>query len=101
MHSGIVGGVIGRSSILGEVLWRPEESEVESREHQDNADIHRQPFPESVSEEHEIYADYDGGHRHHVEHDSYLSAHSSRNRHFEFSITLSLPLLSGTVGPSR
>jgi hypothetical protein len=27
--------------------WTPQESEVESQEHQDNADIHCQPFPES------------------------------------------------------
>ena len=55
----------------------PEESQVESYEHQDNANIHCQPFPESVSEEHEIYTDYDGCHRHDVKHDSYLSAHFS------------------------
>ena len=71
----------------------PEESQVESREHQDDSNIHYQPFPESVSEEHEIYTDYDGYHRHHVKYDSYLSAHFSPwfnrdgNRHFEFSIT--------------
>jgi hypothetical protein len=58
-------------------LWTPEESQVESREHQDNANIHCQPFPESVSEEDEIYTDYDGCHRHHVKHDNYLSAHFS------------------------
>jgi hypothetical protein len=57
--------------------WTPEESQVESCEHQDNANIHCQPFPESVSEEHEIYTDYDGCHRHHVKHDNYLSAHFS------------------------
>jgi len=39
---------------------------VESSEYQDNANIHYQPFPESVSEEHEIYTDYNGCHRHHV-----------------------------------
>jgi ABC-type uncharacterized transport system substrate-binding protein len=33
---------------------------------QDNANIHDQPFPESVSEEHEIYTDYNGCHRQHV-----------------------------------
>jgi hypothetical protein len=55
--------------------WTPEESEVESYEHQDNANIHCQPFPESVSEEREIYTDDDGYHRHHVKHVSYLSAH--------------------------
>ena len=57
--------------------WTPEESQVESCEHQDNANIHRQPFPESVSEEHEIYTDDDGCHRRHVKHDGYLSAHFS------------------------
>jgi len=40
--------------------WTPEESQVETCEHQDNANIHCQPFPESVSEEHEINTDYDG-----------------------------------------
>jgi len=53
----------------------PEESHIESSEHQDNANIHCQPFPESVSEEHEIYSDYDGCHRHPVKNDSYLFAH--------------------------
>jgi hypothetical protein len=64
--------------------WTPEESQVESSEHQDNATIHCQPFPESVSEEHEIYNDYDGCHRHHLKHDSYLSAHFRLNRDFLF-----------------
>jgi hypothetical protein len=57
--------------------WTLEESQVESCEHQDNANIHCQPFPKSVSEEHEIYTDYDGCHRHPVKHASYLSAHFS------------------------
>jgi hypothetical protein len=64
-----------RTGAIAPCLWVPEESQVESCEHQDNANIHCQPFPESVSEEHEIYTDYDGYHRHHVKHDSYLSAH--------------------------
>src|ERR1700674_5481273 len=66
-----------RKGAIAPCSWTPEESQVESCEHQDNADIHCQPFPESVSEEHEIYTDYDGCHRHHVKHDSYLSAHFS------------------------
>jgi hypothetical protein len=61
--------------VIAPCSWTPEESEVESYEHQDNANIHRQPFPESVSEEPEIYTDYDGYHRRHVKHDSYLSTH--------------------------
>lgn len=32
--------------------WKPKESQVESSEHQDNTNIHYQPFPEMVSEEH-------------------------------------------------
>jgi hypothetical protein len=56
----------------------PEESEVECCEHQDNANIHYQPFPESLSEEREIYTHYNGCHRQHVNHGSYLSAHFSK-----------------------
>jgi hypothetical protein len=55
--------------------WALEKSQVESAEHQDNADIHYQPFPESVPEEREIHTDYDGRHRQYVKHDSDLSAH--------------------------
>src|SRR5580704_4367402 len=54
--------------------WTPQESQVERCKHQDDSNIHCQPFPESVSEELEIYTDYDGCHRHHVKHDRYLSA---------------------------
>src|SRR5580700_6967691 len=69
--------VAGGKGAIAPCSWTPEESQVESCEHQDNANIHYQPFPESVSEEHEIYTDYDGRHRHHVEHHDYLSAHFS------------------------
>jgi hypothetical protein len=58
--------------------WTPDESQVESCEHQDNANIDCQPFPESVSEKHEIYNDYDGCHHHHVKHNGYLSPHSRK-----------------------
>ncbi|MGC2688388.1 MAG: hypothetical protein WA375_12470 [Pseudolabrys sp.] len=51
-----------------------EKSPVESREHQDNANIHCQSFPEVVSKKREIHTDYDGYHHHHVNHYSYLSA---------------------------
>jgi hypothetical protein len=56
---------------------RHEKSQVESSEHQDNPNIHDQPFPESVSEERKIYTDYNGRHRHHVKHYSYPSIHFS------------------------
>jgi hypothetical protein len=58
------------------LLWTHEEPQVESSEHQDNANIHYQPFPESVSEEREIHADYNGCHHHHVNHYNYSSIHS-------------------------
>ena len=58
-----------------------EESQVESREHQDKADIHDQPFPEPVSEKCNIYTDYNGCHRHHVNDRSYLSVHFTRAGH--------------------
>src|ERR1700734_2916027 len=61
---------------LAPCSWTLQESQVESCEHQDDPNIRRQTFPESVSEEHEIRADYDSHHRRHVKHDSYLSAHS-------------------------
>jgi hypothetical protein len=42
----------------------PEKSQIESRKHQDDADIRHQPFPDMVSEEHDVYGDDDGDHRH-------------------------------------
>jgi hypothetical protein len=62
-------------SAIGPRSWALEESRVESREHQDNANIHYQSFPESVFEDYEIYADYDGYHRQREQHDRYLSPH--------------------------
>jgi len=53
----------------------PQESEVEGPEHQNHANIGAQPFPESVSEEHEIYTDDDRCHYDDVNHDTCLSAH--------------------------
>jgi hypothetical protein len=55
-----------RKGAIAPCSWMPEESQVESSKHQDNANIHRQPFPESVSQEHEIDTDDDGYHRHHA-----------------------------------
>src|SRR5579863_2462118 len=66
-----------KKGVVAPCSWTPEESEVESCEHQDSANIHCQPFPESVSEEREIQTDYERGHRYHVNHCSYLSAHFS------------------------
>jgi hypothetical protein len=57
--------------------WTPEESQIESCEHQDNANVRRQSFPESVSEEREIHTDDDNYHCHHEKRDRELSAHCS------------------------
>src|SRR5438067_8952485 len=58
-------------------IWMPQESQVESCEHQDDSNIHCQSSPEVVFEEREIYADNDGYHGHGVKHESYRSAHFS------------------------
>jgi hypothetical protein len=52
-----------------------EESEVESRKHQNDTNIHCQPFPKAISEEREIHADDDDYHHHGIKHSSYLSGH--------------------------
>jgi hypothetical protein len=44
--------------------WTPQKSQVERCEHQDDSNIHCQPFPESVSEEHEIYTPTRANHSH-------------------------------------
>jgi hypothetical protein len=73
--------VYKRKGAIAPGSWTPEESQVECCEHQDNANIRCQPFPEPVSEERHVYTDDDGYHRHHVKHDSYLSAHFNWNFH--------------------
>jgi hypothetical protein len=56
------------AGILLLVSRPPNVSSRRRRASAQNANIHYQPFPESVSEEHEIYTDYNGCHRHHVKH---------------------------------
>src|ERR1019366_9376334 len=87
-----------RKGAVAPCSWSPEESQVESCEHQDNANIHCQPFPESVSEEREIYTDYDRRHRHHVKHDNYLSAHFSEYQYRGFVTRGACPQFAGQVG---
>jgi hypothetical protein len=53
------------------------EPQIERREHQDNSDVHHQPRPELVPEEHDVHADHDANQREHVKHDGNLSAHLS------------------------
>jgi hypothetical protein len=66
-HISRVGLVRGRSDHHAVTSsWTLQESQVESCEHQDNSDIHYQPFPEPVSEEQEIHSNYNGCHQHDV-----------------------------------
>ena len=58
----------------------PEESQVESSEYQDDADIHHSSSPESVSEERDIHTDYNGCHHDTVKHASYVFVHFSTLR---------------------
>lgn len=46
------------------------ETQVESSEYQNDAGIHHQPFPEAMSEDCDVYADYDGNHCRHVKNNS-------------------------------
>jgi hypothetical protein len=71
---------VGQFDALAPCSWTPEESQAESYEHQDPANIHYQPFPHSAFEEHEVYSDYDGYEHHHVKYESYLSAHFNPRR---------------------
>ena len=66
-----------KKSAVAPCSWASEESQIESREHQDNANVRYQPFPESVSEERDIQTNNDCYHCHHVKRDSDLSAHFS------------------------
>jgi hypothetical protein len=52
-----------------------QESEIEGRKHQDDADVHYQPFPESILEEQKIYTNDDGYQRHNVNRDRDVPCH--------------------------
>ena len=54
-----------------------QKSEVEGCEYQDDSYIHRQPFPEMVLEEQEIYSDHNGYQEQYIKHDSRLASHFS------------------------
>jgi hypothetical protein len=80
----LAGGLVLKRVQIALALWEqkgplsllasstPEESQVESCEHQDNANVHYQPYPESVSEERKIHSAYDGCHCRYVKRDSDL-----------------------------
>ena len=41
-------------------LWVLEESQIKGRKYQDNADVHYQPFPESILKEQQVYTNDNG-----------------------------------------
>jgi hypothetical protein len=41
-------------------LWVLQEPQIEGRKHQDNADVHHQPFPESIPKDEQIHNNYNG-----------------------------------------
>src|SRR5262245_44908457 len=51
------------------------ESQIESDKHQDNPDIHNQPFPKVTPEEQKIHADDYGDQQDYVNDDNYVSFH--------------------------
>jgi GNAT superfamily N-acetyltransferase len=51
------------------------ESQIEGGEHQDNADVDQQPFPESILEEQQIYTNNNGYQHHTVKHDRHVLCH--------------------------
>jgi hypothetical protein len=61
----------------------PQESQVESRDHQDNADVRYQPWPELMPEEQQIYDDDAGCHHQNTKHDigtSWRFSHRAQDR---------------------
>src|ERR1019366_264140 len=61
-----------------------QESQVEGGKHQDDADVHDEPFPESMPEEQHINAEDNGylGHEVNCEHHRCRHCCSSSNRYF-------------------
>src|SRR5262245_61759414 len=55
--------------------WVFEESEVECCEHEDDSYVHREPFPEPVSEEQNIDRDDHGRHQGYVKRNGRLASH--------------------------
>ena len=57
------------------VSWTFQESEVDGRQYQNDPYVYRQPLPESVPEEQDIYNDDDGCQQQYVKYGSRLSSH--------------------------
>jgi 1,2-phenylacetyl-CoA epoxidase PaaB subunit len=57
-------------------LWVLEESQIKGSKHQDNADVHYQPFPESILKEQQVYTNDNGNQHRNVKHDRHVPRHS-------------------------
>ncbi len=60
----------------GDSLWVLEESQIKGCKHQDNADVHYQPFPESILKEQQVYTNDNGNQHRNVKHDRHVPRHS-------------------------
>jgi hypothetical protein len=66
-----------------------QESQIEGYKHQDNADVHYQPLPESILKEQKIYTNDNGYHHHNVKHGRHVPCHF--NHQFKY-INSRLPM---------
>ena len=57
------------------MLWMLGESQIEGYPHLNDSDVRHQSCPEMVSEDHCIYRDDDGYHRHHIKYGNHRSCH--------------------------
>jgi hypothetical protein len=56
------GTPVSKDSFYG--LWVVKKSQIEGGKHQNDSDVHHQPFPEMVPEDQGIYSDDNRYHRH-------------------------------------
>jgi hypothetical protein len=67
------------------ILWVPKESQIEAGKHQNDSDVHHQPFPEIIPEDQGIESDDGGYHHQHVKNCNHRSRHSDLPRFCDLS----------------
>ena len=69
-----------------------QQPQVERREHQHDADVHHQPLPEPVPEEHEVHTDHDRHHRQYVKRNGSPASHPSLLLRADLHVNLTGPV---------
>jgi hypothetical protein len=69
-------GVRQPADAAADGLWVLEESQIKGCKHQDDADVHYHPFPESILKEQKVYTNDNGNQHHNVKHDRHVPRHS-------------------------